>query len=186
MARLEDPSRREFQDPAKAIEALGLQPGEALIDLGCGPGWFALPAAVVLGDRGVVYGVDAEPAMLERLSERAAAAGLGNVKPVHTDGKNLHLPDACADAALLANVLHELGDPLHTLGEVRRALRPGGRLLVIDWRKERADKGPPEEERLAEADARRLLEQAGFTPLRSAAAAAGPYHYGLLWRGETR
>ncbi len=175
--KLERPERLEWQPPEAVLSALGLQPGETLVDVGCGPGYFAIPAAKLVGATGRVYAVDISLEMLMRLGQRLYAEGLANVQPVLSRETNIPLPDGCADAALLANVLHEAEDRVALLAEVRRLVRPGGRLLVVDWVREPTPHGPPLEERLDPAEVEKEAGTAGWTV--EGTASVGPYHWAL-------
>lgn len=180
--RLLSPERVQMHDPDLVLDAIGLAPGMAFADVGCGPGLFTLPAAERVGGEGRVYALDVQQEMLARTEERAAAAGLGNVQAILSDGAKLPLPDAAVDAALLANVLHESPDRVRFLAEIGRTLRPGGVLGVVDWKKEEMPMGPRLSDRLSPDQVEADLRAAGFEV--EAAFAVGPRHYGIKarWR----
>lgn len=172
---LHDPERRTWQDPDAILGAFGVAPGMVVADVGCGTGYFALPAAARVGPEGRVYAVDMQEEMLWSLQDRLHQEGVRNVLPVLSLEDVIPLPDATADAALLVNALHELrGDG--TLGEIWRLLRPGGFLGVVDWKREPMERGPPPDHRLSLGEARNRLEGLGFRPK---AVEVGPYHYGF-------
>jgi ubiquinone/menaquinone biosynthesis C-methylase UbiE len=100
--------------------------------------------------------------MLEDLAAMARARGLNNVEVVRSDELSIPLPDGTADAALAAFVLHEPGDPVAFLAEIRRLLRPGGRALVLDWQKRETDGGPPLEHRIEPQEAAEAMRRARF------------------------
>jgi ubiquinone/menaquinone biosynthesis C-methylase UbiE len=155
--------------------------GHRLLDVGAGPGFFALPAAARVAPEGLVIACDISAEMLHRLSERAEAAGCAAaILLVRCEEAALPLHDRQCDRALLANVLHEAAAPVGLLAEVRRVLRPGGRLLVVDWKPEATEMGPPAAERLAPDQAAAFLREAGFEEV--VPADAGPFHFGLLAR----
>lgn len=187
MDRLLDPSRRESNDPDRVLELLRLQPGETLADVGSGPGWFTLPLAKRVGPEGRVYALDVEQRMLDRLAERAQAEQLTNIEAlVIQEGKAWPVPDARCDAALVANVLHEVEDTGTFISELRRILRREGRVLVIEWRPDGpTDVGPPSHHRLSEQEVRDMMEAGGFNLL--SRETVGPHHYGLLFKpGELK
>lgn len=178
--RLLSSQRREWQDPESILAALGLQTGERLADVGVGPGYFALAAARMVGPEGTVYGFDIEPRMLTRLEEEARSAGLTQIQPVHSGESRLPLEDGAVNAVLMANVFHELHDPAEMMREIRRILSPGGRLLIVDWKKEETPMGPPLHERRSPEEVTETVVPIGFSPqgLRE----GGPNHYGVLFQ----
>ena len=114
-------------------EALGAAPGERILDVGCGPGFYCAELAEEVEPSGSVVGVDSSPAMLELAARRCA--GLEGVELRPADAVSLPVDDASFDAALCVQVLEYVPDPTVALAEMRRALRPGGRVVVwdIDW-----------------------------------------------------
>lgn len=182
MDKLESEDRVKWQDPAVVLGCLGLKRGETLMDVGCGPGYFTIPASAIVGEEGRVYAVDISLEMLMRLGQRLYTQGIVNVTPILSRETNIPLPDGCGDAALLANVLHEAEDPVALLAEVRRLLRTGGRLLVVDWQKAETPFGPPANERLGMEEAKAFAHRAGFPE--GSSCAVGPYHWGLLLRKQ--
>jgi arsenite methyltransferase len=114
------------------IEALELQPGEHVLDIGSGPGFLACEMAAVLGEAGSVHGVDPSESMLAISAQRERAAGSAPVEFRAGDAVALPYPDAGFDAAVSTQVYEYVEDMATALAEARRVLRPGGRLLVLD------------------------------------------------------
>jgi arsenite methyltransferase len=114
-------------------EALGAAPGERILDVGCGPGFYCAELAAEVGPSGSVVGVDSSPAMLELAARRCA--GHAGVELRTADAVSLPVDDASFDAAVCVQVLEYVPDPTVALAEMHRALRPGGRVIVwdIDW-----------------------------------------------------
>lgn len=162
--RLLSPERRRWQDPEEILDWLRPREGETIIDLGCGPGFLSLPAARRLGPAGRVLALDISRVMLRRVAAEAAAAGLNNVLPVRIGGVRLPFESQVADHALIVNVLHELPRPEATLRSVSSALRPGGRLLVVEWRDDQSEPGPPAEGRISSARILAAAMAGGFSP----------------------
>jgi SAM-dependent methyltransferase len=118
--------------------------GGVLVDVGAGTGFFALAAARHFPFARVVA-VDRQVDMVAHVRERARGEGLSNVEAVQGEAEALPLPDQSADAALFSMVLHDIARPERALAEAARVLRPGGRLLLVEFRPGATDKGPPPE-----------------------------------------
>jgi ubiquinone/menaquinone biosynthesis C-methylase UbiE len=118
---------------ALVLEALAPAPGEAILDVGCGPGFYVAEAAEAVGSGGSVTGVDQSPDSLAAAARRVA--GHPHVTLLEGDALQLPVPDATFDAALSVQVMEYVGDATFALTEMHRALRPGGRVLVwdVDW-----------------------------------------------------
>lgn len=176
IARLESADRRANQDPQTLWSQATLRPGEVVVDIGAGTGFFAFPAARRVGAAGCVYAVDVSSELLDLIRERTEAGKVGNLRAVRSTPAHIPLPDGVADVVLLANVLH--GVPPATVAEAVRLLRPGGRLVNVDWKKEASREGPPVRHRLSEGEAQRGLRRYGLVPVRRFE--LGPHHYGLV------
>ncbi len=161
--RLEDPERLVWLPPAEVVSALKVEAGQTVADVGAGTGYLALPLALHLGAAGKVFAVDAQDKMLEWIAAKVEKAGLKNVELVHADAAATTLPAASCDVFLTANVWHELDDRGAVLTEVKRVLKPEGRVALLDWSPdvERVG-GPPLEHRIAAADVVAELIAAGF------------------------
>jgi len=149
-------------NPKELLASFGLKQGQVFADVGCGPGFFTLPAAELIGEKGKVYAIDTQQEMLEFLKKRNPPQC---VHLLISGEENIPLKDAEADFALMAYVLHEVRDQTVFLIEVLRILKKNGILLVIDWKKLKEEKGPPIEERLTEEQAKGFLKKAGFTDI---------------------
>lgn len=181
MERLLDPSRRAAQDPALILGHLELQAKASFADIGCGPGYFTLEAARLMGPTATLWGVDVAEEMLERLGQRAAEAGLASIKPTLAEEEDEYpLHTGSVEAALLANAYHETDPASNFLFELKRIMAPGAPLLVVEWKPEPTPGGPPLSERLQMADVQEEFELAGFTCLGERP--VGPYHWGLLFQ----
>ncbi len=125
-------ARDEWQRPDDVLRALGVRPGDTAVDLGSGVGYFALKLAPRVGERGWVMAVDIRRMPLAFLRLRAAWQRRHNVRVIRSGEDDPRLPELSVDAVLVANTYHELADPGAVLDHVFRALRPGGRLVVVD------------------------------------------------------
>jgi ubiquinone/menaquinone biosynthesis C-methylase UbiE len=180
VAMLEDPARDAYQKPAEVVRALGLRPGEAVADVGSGSGYFALRLAAAVGPAGRVYAVDVDPDMVRHLNRRVRDAGADNVRSVLAPPDDPLLPDASVDRFFVCNTWHHIDDQAKYLGLMKRMLRPGGEVVMIDFKKEQTPSGPPLEMRIAKDTLVKQLEGAGFR----LAAEHGflPYQYFLVFR----
>ena len=118
------------------MRALALQADMVVADIGAGTGYYSRRIAARLGPRGRVYAVDVQPEMLALLRENAVKAGLHNIEPVLAAPDDVHLPAESIDLALLVDVYHELSAPYEVLASTVRALRPGGRVVFVEYRAE--------------------------------------------------
>ena len=172
IARMEEPSRAEWQKPDEVIRALNLRPGQVACDVGAGPGYFSLRLARVLGDAGRVYAVDVEPRILAVLRDRIRDSGARNVTPVLSLADDALLPLAGCDLILIVDTYHHFPDGPAYLRRLSRALKPGGRIANVDFHKRELPVGPPVEHKVAReaflADATaaglRLVEEHALLP----------------------
>jgi ubiquinone/menaquinone biosynthesis C-methylase UbiE len=142
------------------LRKMGLKPGMAFADVGCGPGFFARPAAKIVGKRGGVYAIDTQKEMLRELKKRTRAK---NIITLLSGENRIPLRQGAADFALLAFVLHEASSKGRFLKEVKRILKKGATVVVFDWEKKKEDQGPPYGERVPRAMAVELVKKAGFS-----------------------
>jgi len=149
VAALEDPARDAWQKPDEVVAALGLVRGQVACDVGAGPGYFTLRLARAVGPQGRVYGVDVEPAILAALRERLARAGLRHVTPVLALPDDPLLPAASCDLVLVVDTYHHFPDGPGYLRRLVAALRPGGRIVNVDFHKRETGVGPPVAHRVA-------------------------------------
>jgi ubiquinone/menaquinone biosynthesis C-methylase UbiE len=166
-------------DADRLFAALRLEQGGDFLDLACGPGAYSLEAARRFPSGLRVHAFDLAPDLVAELRQRAAAAGLTNISAGVADiGRSIPLGDAAVDACLLAMVLHDLvADKAGAtaLREVKRVLKPGGVLAVIEFQKVPPPPGPPLEVRLDPAELEALLAGSGFRLEKTFAAAASAY-----------
>jgi len=161
VARLESPERVADLQPALVIEKLALAPEARVCDLGCGPGVFALAFARAL-PRGVVYAVDIEPRQLDRLSEHLLEQHLDNVVPVLASPTTPHMPPASVDLIFIGDTYHHLEDRVAYMRRLARALKPGGRLALLEYKPGPLPVGPPPEHKLPPGVLAEELTAAGY------------------------
>ena len=128
---------RENQERCSLMLAkLGVKPGMTVCDMGCGNGFYALQMAKMVGEEGSVLGVDIQPEMLKLLGERAAEAGVTNVKPILGTLADPKLPEGIVDIILCADVYHEFSHPEQMLAAMRASLAPHGVVVLLEFREE--------------------------------------------------
>ena len=132
---LERPERDTEERPDLVLKALALKPGDVVADLGCGTGYFSWRMAQAVGPRGVVYGVDIQPEMIELLAEKMKERGVANVTGVVSTVEDPKLPQP-VDLAIMVDVYHECSRPAEFIAAVCRSLKPGGRVVFIEYRGE--------------------------------------------------
>ena len=155
-------TREDEERSSRMLEALDVRRGSVVCDFGCGVGFHTLTLAELTGPEGRVYAVDIQPEMLEQLGERMRAAGITNVEPILGGMADPRLPESSCDLILCVDVYHELGYPEQVLAGLRRALRPGGRLALVEFRAEDASVPIKPLHKMSKAQVRLELEANGF------------------------
>jgi ubiquinone/menaquinone biosynthesis C-methylase UbiE len=128
--------RAQEEDTPKLLEALAVRRGQTVCDMGCGNGYYTIELARRVGPRGRVLAVDIQPEMLHLLSERAKAEGLKNIELIENTPIDPKLPANSCDLILLVDVYHEFAYPVHMLEAMRQALKPDGRIALVEFRAE--------------------------------------------------
>ena len=128
--------REEEEHPAKVLDSLDLRPGEVVADLGAGSGYFTFRISPKVGETGKVLAVEIQEAMLNTLRARAATMKATNVEVVQGSEIDPHLPVSGVNLVLVVDVYHELAFPFEVMTKVREALKPGGRVVFVEYRKE--------------------------------------------------
>ncbi len=173
---LDSPDRTQFLNPDSILDRIGLERKMVLADLGCGTGFFTIPASLRVKK---VYALDVQREMLDILQAKIKKQKIANVEPILSEESSIPLPDGSVDALLMANVFHELEDRSAILEEGKRILSSRGKLAIVDWKKIEMDFGPPLEERLAEEEIISICKDSGFEFAERAD--AGPYNYLLVF-----
>ena len=161
IAALEDPKRDAYQKPHEVIQALRLRSGEVIADIGAGSGYFAVRLAQHVGSTGHVYAVDISPDMIRRLNERVHEARLVNISTILATPANPLLPRP-VDRFLFVNVWHHVEDQAGYLALMKKMLKPGGQVVMIDFHKRDLPVGPPAAMKIAREDLLKQLQASGF------------------------
>ncbi len=146
-ARFDSPEREAWQKPAEVVALLGVEPGMTVVDLGAGTGYFLSHLSAAAGEGGRVLALDPEADMIRFMAERAQREGLANVEPRRIPFDDPQLEPASADRVLIVNTWHHIEQRADYAGKLLAALKPGGRVYVVDFTRD-SPSGPPVEERL--------------------------------------
>ena len=159
---LERSERESEEAPEKALDALELQTGMAVADVGAGTGYFSLRMARRVGPEGKVYANDVQPEMLDKLRTNAAKAKLGNVETVLGSEADPKLPVNALDLVLLVDVYHEFSQPQEMLQHIRASLKTNGRLVLLEYRKEDPAVPIRPEHKMSVAEVKTEVEAEGY------------------------
>ena len=159
---LERSERDSEEEPEKALDALGTLTGMTVADVGAGSGYFTVRLASRVGPKGRVYANDLQPEMLKMLAVRLAREGIPNVTLVQGAVDDPKLAPSSLDLILMVDVYHEFSEPQRMLRAMRTALKPNGRLVLLEYRKEDPDVPIRFEHKMSVAEAKMELEAEGF------------------------
>lgn len=160
------PSSYWLHDPTIIFQELALKNGDVFLDLGCGTGDYSLRAAADVGDEGIVYATDVRKELLDGLKEKALAAGIGTIRTVSADLRDpLPFQNSEIDVCLISTVLH-IPDVWkkrdHIFSELRRVMKPGGHVVIIECKKEDTPFGPPLWMRISPEELEQSISVHGF------------------------
>lgn len=162
IAMLEDPQRDAYQKPHEVIQALEIREGEVIADIGSGSGYFSFRFAHHVGGSGKVYAVDVSPDMVLHVNRKIRELGVKNVISQLSDPNDPLLPDASIDRFFICDVWHHIEDQSGYLALMKKMLRPGGQVVMVDFHKRDLPVGPPMEMKIAREDLIAQMEKAGF------------------------
>jgi ubiquinone/menaquinone biosynthesis C-methylase UbiE len=158
LGQLEGPDRDAWQRPDQIMDALQIGENSVVADLGAGGGWFTVRLARrAIGPNGKVYAEDIQPQMIESIQRRSIREGLRNVQTVLGTAVDPKLPAGSLDAVLIVDTYHEMEQPVALLRNVAKALKPGGVIGIVNFKKDGGGPGPDMEERV---DAEKVIADA--------------------------
>jgi ubiquinone/menaquinone biosynthesis C-methylase UbiE len=140
---LERPEREKEERPSKVLAALKVRPGDVVADIGAGSGYYTFRLADLVGPKGKVLAVDIQPEMLDIIRRRMKETKAANVEPVLGTISDPKLPEGGVDMILMVDVYHEFSHPYEMTEAMVRALKPGGRLVFVEFRAEDRDPEVP-------------------------------------------
>jgi SAM-dependent methyltransferase len=158
----DDPGRAAWQKPVEVVAALRLQRGQRVADLGAGTGYFSRLLSAAVGADGTVFAVEIEPNLVTHLRDRAEREGTRNVVPVLASADDPRLPTGMLDVILIVDTYHHVDDRIGYFRNLRRALRPSGRVAIVDWQKRPSPVGPEMEHKLAREIVVDEMREAGY------------------------
>lgn len=133
VTKFEGESREVYTKRKQIVEACRLKPGMAVADVGAGTGLFTRQFAAAVGEKGKVYAVDITPKFIKHIEETCAKAGLKNVQSIVCSPTSTELPENSVDLVFICDTYHHFEFPFRTMSSIHRALRPGGKVVVVDF-----------------------------------------------------
>jgi arsenite methyltransferase len=158
---LEDPKRDAYQKPHEVIGALGLKPGEVIVDIGAGSGYFTFHLARHVGVKGKIYAVDISPDMILHLNRRIRDSKVTNIVPILADADDPLLPES-VNRFFICDVWHHVENQPKYLALMKKMLKPDGNIVMIDFHKKDLPVGPPLQMKIAREDLLKQMESNGF------------------------
>ena len=170
-----------FINPSLVVAQTGLMAGQAVADLGCGNGFYVLPAAQMVGGEGTVFAVDVVENKLAATVSIANQFGYKNVRVVKADLSKplLDLEENTCDLVMVGNILHEIDHKEALIKNIYRILKQGGRVMAVEWKRTPTPFGPPMERRIDQQALEIMLMQAGLRKIKELQ--ADGYHYAVLF-----
>ena len=171
----------KFLNPSEVVAQTGIQQGNVVADLGCGHGFYVLPAAQMVGPSGTVYAVDVMEDKLGATISIANQFGYKNVRVVQADLAKplLSIAENVCDLVIIGNILHLINKKDELIKNIYRILKPGGRAVVVEWKRTAAPFGPPIDSRVDQQKLEVMLMQASLR--KSKDLIADGYHYAVLF-----
>jgi arsenite methyltransferase len=162
ISMLDNPQRDLEQKPEEVIAALDLKAGEKLADIGAGSGYFSFRFARKLGDSGRVYAVDINSDMILHMNRYIRDKKVNNVTTILSAPDDPLLQDASINRFFICNTWHHIENRPQYIALMKKMLKPGGQVIVLDYKKEQLPVGPPPEMKMAREEAIREMEGNGF------------------------
>ena len=162
ISMLENPQRDSEQKPEEVLKAMAIKQGETIADIGAGSGYFAFRFARQVGDSGRVYAVDINSDMVLFMNRKIRDLKLRNVSTVLSAPDDPLLVDNSINRFFICNTWHHVQNRLNYLTLIKKILRPGGQIIVLDYHKRELPVGPPPEMKMAREDVIKEMESGGF------------------------
>lgn len=171
----------KFLNPSEVVAQSGIMQGEVVADLGCGNGFYALPAAQMVGPSGTVYAVDVQTQKLAATISITNQFGCKNVRVMQANlGKPfMDIDPGSCDLVIVGNILHEIEQKDQLIKNIFRLLKKSGRVVAVEWKRTATPFGPPLDKRLDQQKLEIMLQTAGFRKDKDLD--ADGYHYAVLY-----
>jgi ubiquinone/menaquinone biosynthesis C-methylase UbiE len=182
IAMLEDPQRDSYQKPDEVLMALDLKEGEVIADIGAGSGYFSSRFCRHIGERGRVYAVDINPDMIIHINRKIRDLGVKNLITILATPDDPLLLDSSVDRFFICDTWHHIENQAQYLKVLKRMLKPGGQIIMIDFHKRELPVGPPLEMKIAREDLVSQTESADFQLARELTFL--PYQYFLIFKAK--
>ena len=163
-AILESEDRKNWQNPKEIIELLELKASDVVADLGCGTGYFTVPLSHKVKK---VYGIDMQKEMLTFLEHKIQQQKIENIETTLSKENEIPLKNKSVDLLLSVNTLHEFSHKETIIDEIQRVLKADGRVVIIDFKKEISESGPPLSRRISKEKAKRLFKEKDLTTVKT-------------------
>jgi ubiquinone/menaquinone biosynthesis C-methylase UbiE len=159
---LERREREREEDPDLALRLLRIRRGSTVADVGAGSGYYTIRLARIVGPMGKIYASDIQPGMIALIQQNVARAKIDNVVPVLGTADDPKLPPASIDLAIMVDVYHEFSEPQRMLQRIREALKPDGRLVLLEYRAEDPNVPILPDHKMTKAQVKLEIEHEGF------------------------
>jgi len=161
-SKLDNEWRRTVMPPILTLEKLGLLSEDVVADVGCGIGYFTIPAADLISPTNKVFALDTSEEMLSEVERKISINEISNIVLVNSSEYDFKLPDESVSFVLMINILHEVDNKEMFLKEAVRILKPAGRIAVIDWEKRDTGMGPSVDHRVEKIKAKEMIVKSGM------------------------
>lgn len=173
---LESKNRKDWQNPKEIMNHLELKPSQIVADVGCGSGYFTVPISSKVKK---IYAIDIQQEMLDHLEKKIRMLNIKNIEPLLSKDNKIPLQDENVDLLLSVNTLHEFQDKENMIKEIQRVIKHNGRAVIVDFKKENMEIGPPLAIRVSKDHATNLFEKQGLTVLKTHDL---PNHYLIIFQ----
>ncbi|WP_411679991.1 class I SAM-dependent methyltransferase [Clostridium thailandense] len=177
LEKLDNSKRRKSMPPEETLKKFNLGDSGTLLDIGCGIGYFTIPAASIINN-GNAIGIDIMNEILDVAREKSV--DISNIEFRKSEEYAFPVEDTSVDYVLGCNIVHEIEDRVRFFNEIKRVLRKEGHIYIIDWKKEEMEDGPPIKERVSKEEVKNLAESLDFTFLEEVN--INDENYGLIFK----